>query len=40
MRVYRLYEGRPRIGLYNHRQGHAVPAEAERKVYEWMTTYL
>lgn len=38
--VYRLYGGKPRLGLFNHRRGHAVPAEAERRIYEWFETYL
>ena len=38
--VYRLYTDRPRLGLYNHRQGHSVPPEAERRIYQWLTTYL
>jgi dienelactone hydrolase len=37
--VYRLYGGTPRLGLFNHRQGHSVPPEAERRIYEWLTTY-
>jgi dienelactone hydrolase len=38
--VYRLTEKTPRVGLYNHRQGHAVPPEAEKRIYEWFNTYL
>jgi hypothetical protein len=38
--VYRLTKKTPRVGLYNHRQGHAVPPAAERRIYEWFTTYL
>jgi dienelactone hydrolase len=38
--VYRLYPGRPRLGLYNHRQGHSVPPESERRIYQWLKTYL
>jgi hypothetical protein len=38
--VWRLYGERPRLGLFNHRRGHSVPPEAERRVYEWLTTYL
>jgi dienelactone hydrolase len=37
--VYRLYGAAPRLGLYNHKQGHSVPPEAERRIYEWLTTY-
>jgi len=38
--VYRLYGGTPRLGLFNHHKGHAVPPEAERRLYEWFATYL
>lgn len=38
--VYELF-GRPcRIGQYNHRGGHAVPPEAEKRIEEWFATYL
>ncbi len=37
--VYRLYGGPPRLGLFNHRKGHSVPPEAERRLYEWLDTY-
>lgn len=37
--VYRLHGGTPRLGLFNHRQGHSVPLEAERRTYQWLTTY-
>ena len=38
--VYELY-GRPaRLGLFNHRQRHSVPPEAEARIYEWFDTYL
>ena len=38
--VYDLY-GRPRrVGLFNHRKGHAVPPESERRTYEWFDAYL
>ena len=40
MPVYKLYGGRPRLGLFNHRQGHSVPPEAERRIYEWLAAYL
>jgi dienelactone hydrolase len=39
MGVYRLYGGAPRVGLFNHKQGHSVPPEAEQRIYEWLTTY-
>ncbi|MFW6163962.1 MAG: dienelactone hydrolase family protein [Planctomycetota bacterium] len=38
--VYRLYGAPPRLGLLNHRQGHSVPPQAERRLYEWLQTYL
>ena len=34
--VYRLYEGTPRVGLLNHRQGHNVPPQAEQRIEEWL----
>ena len=33
--MYRFAGGPSRIGLYNHKQGHSVPAEAERRIDEW-----
>jgi len=38
--VYRLYGAPPRLGLLNHRKGHSVPPEAERRLYEWLDTCL
>jgi dienelactone hydrolase len=38
--VYRLYGPTPRLGLFNHRQGHAVPPEAETRIYQWFDKYL
>jgi dienelactone hydrolase len=38
--VYQLYGGTPRVGLFNHRQGHAVPPEAEGRIYEWIEAYV
>lgn len=40
MPVYRLYGGAPRVGLFNHKKGHAVPPEAERRIDEWFQAYL
>ncbi len=38
--VYGLY-GKPwRLGQYVHGQGHAVPPEAQRRIYEWFAVYL
>ena len=39
MHVYRLYGGRPRIGLFDHGKGHCVPPEAQRRIYEWLDAY-
>ncbi len=38
--VYQLCGGTPRVGLFNHRQGHAVPPVAERRIYEWIEAYV
>jgi len=38
--VYRLYGGTPRLGLFNHREGHSVPPEAERRIDQWFDAYL
>ncbi len=38
--VYRLYGEPARIGLYNHRQGHTIPAEAFDRLSEWLRTYV
>jgi hypothetical protein len=38
--VYHLAAGPSRVGLYNHKQGHSVPAEAERRIDEWFQDYL
>ncbi len=38
--VYRLYEETPRLGLFNHRGGHAVPPEAVERTLQWLETYL
>ena len=38
--VYRLYGGTPRIGLFNHKRGHNVPPEAERRIDQWFDAYL
>jgi dienelactone hydrolase len=37
--VYQVYGGPPRVGLFNHRHGHSVPPEAERRIYEWIEAY-
>jgi len=38
--VYELYGKPARLGQYNHRQGHAVPPEAMKRIEEWLLTYL
>lgn len=38
--VYRLYGEPARLGLYNHRQGHAIPPAAFERMSQWLTTYL
>ena len=38
--VWKLYGGRPRIGLFNHKKGHSVPPEAERRIAQWFKQYL
>jgi len=38
--AWRLYGDRPRLGLYNHRQGHAIPPRAFARLHEWLKTYL
>ncbi len=38
--IYRLYGGTPRVGLCNHRKGHSVPPEAEKRIDEWFDAYL
>ncbi|MGQ9504628.1 MAG: dienelactone hydrolase family protein [Thermogutta sp.] len=38
--VYRLFTDRPALGLWNHRQGHSVPTDAEQRIVEWFDVYL
>lgn len=38
--VYRLYGEPPRLGLLNHKKGHAVPPEIEPRLLEWLETYV
>ncbi len=40
LKVYRLYGNPPRVGQFNHKKGHAVPPEAERRIEEWFAAYL
>ncbi len=38
--AWRLSGGRPRLGLFNHRQGHAIPPIAFSRMVQWLATYL
>jgi dienelactone hydrolase len=38
--VYRLYATPPRLGLLNHKRGHAVPPDIEPRLIEWLDTYV
>ncbi len=38
--AYKLYGEPARLGLFNHRQGHAVPPVAEKRIQEWFDAYL
>lgn len=38
--VYELYGKPARLGQFNHKQGHAVPPQAEQRIEEWMLAYL
>lgn len=38
--VYELYGKPARLGLFNHKKGHAVPPQAEKRIYEWLLTHL
>ncbi|MBC8351366.1 MAG: dienelactone hydrolase family protein [Planctomycetes bacterium] len=38
--IYKLYDEPARLGLFNHKQGHAVPPIAEQRFYEWFDAYL
>ena len=38
--IYKLYGEPARLGLLNHKQGHAVPPIAEVRIYEWCDAYL
>ena len=37
--VYRLYGSPPRLGLLNHRRGHAVPPDVQARLLDWIETY-
>jgi dienelactone hydrolase len=38
--AYRLYGEHPRLGLFNHGQGHSIPPEAEARIYAWLEACL
>lgn len=38
--VYRLFDSPPRLGLLNHKRGHAVPPEVAPRLLEWLETYV
>ncbi len=38
--IYKLYSEPARLGLFNHKQGHAVPPIAEERIYQWFDAYL
>lgn len=38
--IYRTYGEPVRVGLFNHHQGHAIPAEAHKRLVEWLRVYL
>jgi dienelactone hydrolase len=38
--VYRLYGEPARLGLLNHRKGHAVPPDVLPRLLEWLETYV
>jgi hypothetical protein len=38
--VYKLYGKLQNLQLYNHGQGHYITPEAERRMYDWILTYL
>ena len=38
--VYALHDAKDRIGLFDHRGGHAFPAEGRRVAYQWLDHWL
>ena len=40
MAVYRFYTRYPAIAFYNHRTGHPLTKEAEKRSYQWLTEAL
>jgi len=40
LEVYKLYGLPPRLGLYNHREGHTISDATFERMAQWLTTYL
>ncbi len=40
MSVHELFNKPCRIGQYNHRKGHTIPPETEKRIEEWFAAYL
>jgi hypothetical protein len=40
LEVYRLYGSPPRLGLYNHREGHTISDATFERMAQWLTSYL
>tara|TARA_B100000700_G_scaffold290840_1_gene349262 strand:+ start:6906 stop:8012 length:1107 start_codon:yes stop_codon:yes gene_type:complete len=40
MAVYKFYTNKPAIAFYNHRTGHPLTKEAEKRSYQWLTEAL
>jgi hypothetical protein len=38
--VYKLYGGTPRLGLFNHHQGHSMPEVAVARLTQWCDVWL
>ncbi len=39
-KVFRVFSTNPRLGLFNHGKGHAVPEESLAKTVQWLECYL
>jgi dienelactone hydrolase len=39
-RVYALYPGPMQLGVYNHREGHAIPLKARERAIQWLRAGL
>ncbi|MFN0052327.1 MAG: alpha/beta hydrolase family protein [Planctomycetales bacterium] len=40
LEVYRLYGEPPRLGLFNHREGHTISDATHERLAEWLSVYL